>query len=151
MLGKVGGLEGGNPRFRVEGFPPSKTFSPLPSGKPSRRARGKCPPPGVVCPPRAREREECICGKKALARAVRQCARHCGNGRRRYRVGGGNVSVLSVCRPLHAGSIPRASPLFQGRAAARCAAYRVFSENSRSEREWVRFLAQAFWLVYKTR
>ncbi|MDE6706123.1 MAG: hypothetical protein K2J81_09510, partial [Treponemataceae bacterium] len=25
VLGKVGGLEGGNPRFRVEGFPPSKS------------------------------------------------------------------------------------------------------------------------------
>ncbi|MDE6773588.1 MAG: hypothetical protein K2J14_03070, partial [Treponemataceae bacterium] len=32
VLGKVGGLEGENPRFRVEGLSPSKTFPPLSSG-----------------------------------------------------------------------------------------------------------------------
>ncbi|MDE7392529.1 MAG: hypothetical protein K2M90_08755, partial [Treponemataceae bacterium] len=33
VLGKVGGLEGENPRFRVEGLSPSKNVPPLSSGK----------------------------------------------------------------------------------------------------------------------
>ena len=33
MLGKVGGLEGENPRFRVEGLSPSNKVPPLTSGK----------------------------------------------------------------------------------------------------------------------
>ena len=47
VLGKVGGLEGGNPRFRVEGLSPSKTFRPLPSGKKTLREE----PPEQKKPP----------------------------------------------------------------------------------------------------
>ena len=117
-------------RFGRRGFSLPQRVPSLSSGKPSRRARGKRPSPGVVCPLRSRVYEECRCGGEALARAVRQCARHCGNGRRRYRVGGGNVSVLSVCRPLHAGSIPR-SPCFFKVVPQRGALLTEFSPKTR--------------------